>query len=79
MEHLRSNGISIHLDLPYPLLAERVGSLDARGVVMAPGQTLEALYEERQALYRRYADQTVDCTGLNHEQVVEKILKNLSA
>ena len=35
-------------------------------------------YEERLLLYRRYADAEVDCTSLNHEQVVRRIILCLS-
>ena len=32
------------------------------------------MYEERLPLYRRYADFTLDCTGLSHEQVAARIM-----
>ena len=32
------------------------------------------MYEERLPLYRCYADFTIDCTGLSHEQVVGRIV-----
>jgi shikimate kinase len=51
--------------------------MDSRGVVMVPGQTLRSLFEEREPLYGRCADLTVDCSGLTHEQVVERILDAL--
>jgi len=75
MAHLRREGIVVHLDLPLALLKRRVSDLDARGVVMAPGQTLEALYEDRQALYERYADVTVNCTNRTHDQVVHRVIQ----
>lgn len=78
MEHLRSSGLIIHLDLSPTDLEKRLSDLDARGVVRAPDQTLSDLYKEREPLYLRYADITVDCSGLSHEQVVEKILAALT-
>lgn len=74
MRHLKASGVVIHLDLSVLELEKRLSDLDARGVVRAPGQSIEDLYKEREPLYLRYADFTVDCDGLNHDQVVEKII-----
>jgi len=67
-----------YLTLPLEALEQRLTNLPSRGVVMTPGQDLNHLYEERDPLYRKYADVQVDCSGLNHEQVVEAILKKLN-
>ena len=74
MAHLKSNGVVLHLDLPLALLKRRLRDLDARGVVMAPDQTLENLFQERQPLYQLHADITIDCTNLTHEHVVKDII-----
>ncbi len=42
---------------------ERLGDLDERGVVHKEGQTLRDIYNERTALYEKYADITVDRTA----------------
>jgi len=47
----------------------------SRGVLRAPGQSLQSLFTEREPLYRRYADCTIDCTGLTHEGAVRAIMK----
>jgi shikimate kinase len=75
MKHLAKNGTIIHLDLAYDLIEKRITNLDSRGVVMAKGQTLKSLYNERHPLYRKYADITIDCDGLNHDEVVSAIIK----
>lgn len=77
MRHLRRTGVVVHLDLPLRQLKERLTNLPTRGVVMAAGQSLESLYNERQPLYLRYADRTVACAGLTHEGVVERIVEAL--
>lgn len=74
MQHLKASGLVLYLSLPLPLLTNRVTNLDSRGVVMAPGQSLASLYEERQPLYERYADLMIDCENLNHEQVVARAM-----
>ena len=43
---------------------------------MPKGQTLEALFDERLPLYKRYADITVD--GTDTEKAVEIILQKLN-
>jgi len=75
MRHLKARGIAIHMRLPLPLLRDRLTNIDSRGVVMTPGQSVEDLFEEREALYERYADVTVDCQGLTHEQTVARIIE----
>ena len=79
MEHLKATGPVVHLDLPLELLERRIENLRTRGVVIADGQTLGQLYEQRQPLYRRWADLTVACAGINHEQVVARTLAALRA
>lgn len=73
MAHLQSLGRVIFLDIKLTPLIERLNSLDARGVIYAPGQTINTLYSERRPLYRQYADSTVQCTGCTPEQIVQKL------
>lgn len=77
MEHLRSIGTVVYLQLTYEQVQERLGDLHARGVTMKPGQTLRDLYEERTPLYEHWAHQTISCDGLQLRQVVGKILSQL--
>lgn len=56
MWHLQQIGTVIYLDVPLPVLRQRLGDLQRRGVVLKPEQTLADLYQERTRLYRRYAD-----------------------
>ena len=78
MRHLREHGIVVHLSLPIEQIEQRVRNLEARGIVRAKGQSLRQLYEERQPLYCRYRHCEVDCTGRNHEDVVQAIIAALS-
>jgi len=73
MERFSRMGAIIHLDLDYPLLVERIRDLPTRGVVMAPGQTLRDLFDDRLPLYRRWATLTVNCDGKTQEEIVEEI------
>lgn len=78
MRHLKSIGTVIYLDLPYEEIRERLGDLNARGVVLHPGQTLSGLYEERAPLYEKYADMTIDCHEKSLRQLVLEIAEKLA-
>lgn len=77
MQHLKGLGIIVHLDLACELLQERLRRTDERGVVKDPNQSICQLYAERQPLYRRYAEITIDCAGLKHEEVVQRIVEEM--
>jgi shikimate kinase len=79
MKHLAKSGTIVHLDLNYALIEKRVTNLDSRGVVIAKGQTLKNLYNDRHPLYQKYADLTIPCGGLNHDEVVSAIIKALNS
>lgn len=59
MKHLKRGGRAIFLDVDYETLHKRLTDIRGRGVVLRDGQTLRELYDERLALYRRYADAAV--------------------
>lgn len=77
MAFLRDSGIIVHLDLDLPALEKRLTNLPARGVVMGPGTTLRQLFAEREPLYRKYADLTIDCAGRTHEEIVGSIARRV--
>lgn len=77
MEHLRSIGTVVFLDVPYVSLKKRLGNLARRGVVLKPGQTLHDLYRERLTLYRKYAHITVSTVDSDISQTVEAVCKAL--
>ena len=63
MEHYKARGKIIYLYCSFDVIEKRLGDFSKRGVVLKPGQTLKDLYEERCALYKKYADIVVDCSG----------------
>lgn len=77
MEHLQQIGTIVYLKLSYKTLELRLSNLTDRGVVLREGQTLRTLYEERCALYEKYADITVDEAGLSVEDTVAKIVQKI--
>ena len=77
MEHLKSNGIVVFLNVDLPTLVSRVHDFDTRGIAKRPDQSFSDLFEERVILYRRYADITVDCVDLSQEEVCANIIKRI--
>jgi len=77
MAHLKKDGIACFLHLGPDQLADRLENLATRGIAMAPGQSIESLYHERQPLYERYADITVDCTSKRPEATIGEIIRHL--
>lgn len=73
MKHLSQIGVVVYLKLSYEALTERLGDLNARGVTLREGQTLQDLYEERVPMYEKYARVTVDCEGKELREVAEEV------
>ena len=77
IESLKQSGILFYLYVPLSILKKRLKNISSRGVVMLHSQSLEQLFDERLPLYEQCADTVIDCTGKNHEQVVNEILSRL--
>ncbi|MBD5642036.1 MAG: shikimate kinase [Desulfovibrio sp.] len=77
MEHLKRLGSVVHLSLTLPEIEERVARNPERGISFGPGQTLEDLYNERMALYRRHASYECDSGLLNPEECAKWIIRKL--
>ena len=77
MEHLKKIACVVYLKCPYERLTKRLGDLKGRGVVLRDGQTLRSIYDERCALYEKYADVTVDEGRHGIEKTLELLLAQL--
>ena len=77
MNHLGSDGIFVFLDADIATLESRVKDYATRGLAKRPDQTFADLLAERVPLYAMYADITVKCAGLSHEQVCARIIAEL--
>ena len=78
MEHLRRFGPVVYLDVPMPVVLERIARNPDRGLAIAPGQTLEELFREREELYRRYADVTVAACGVTPAESARRVIEKLA-
>lgn len=74
MEYLKSGGIVIYLKISFEEMVRRLKNITTRGIVLIPGQSLPDMYHQRIPLYEKYADRTIDCSGDDFENIVEKVI-----
>ena len=74
MSKLKKISTVIFLDVNVTELEKRLSNIRTRGVAMKKGTTVRKLYEERLPYYQKYADITLDCTGLTAEESVDEIV-----
>jgi len=79
MRHLKTGGTVVFLDISLDTVLARIGNYSLRGISKKPDQSLLELYEERSALYSRYADLTIRGDALNHEQVCDALIEGLGS
>lgn len=73
MQHLKSLGRIVYLEVPFEQLAGRLRDVRSRGVVLKSGQTLRDLFAERVPLYEEWADLTVSEEGRTLEETVRAL------
>lgn len=78
MTHLKQSSLFILLDVPLPILQQRVGDFSSRGLIKTEGQSFGQLFYERLPLYRKYADVIVPCDGKSVDAICQLICKILS-
>ncbi|MBR4861619.1 MAG: shikimate kinase [Firmicutes bacterium] len=74
-EHFKKDGVVVFLHVPVEEIERRLSNLATRGVTLEPGQTVADLYYQRLPLYQKFADITIDTTGLCLEETVAEIVK----
>lgn len=77
MEHLKKLGPIVHVDLPLETIKERIARNPERGLAMAPGQSLEDIFNERQALYANAATLYLDTQNISAPDCACRILELL--
>ncbi|WP_022666841.1 shikimate kinase [Desulfospira joergensenii] len=75
MIHLQTLSTIIHLDASFDTIEKRIKNFETRGIAKDKDQTFKDLYDERQRLYRKYADITVDTDGITQDEVAAQIEK----
>ena len=79
MAHLARNATVIYLESSLETLESRIHNYSTRGIAKRPEQSFEALFTERTALYRQYADMTVSNDHATPDALVSTIEKKLTA
>lgn len=77
MEHLAKLGIIVYLNVDLNLILERIAKNPERGLAIAPGQTIEDLFHERELLYKKYANITLDAKTMSPKECAQKLMKML--
>ena len=75
MKRFKEIGVVIYLYVSFETMLERLGDYSKRGLVMRPDQTIKDLYDERTALYEKYADITINCDGVEYHKYRAELLK----
>ncbi len=74
VEELTALGLE---DVSLDELRRRIHNYDSRGIARRAEQSFEALFTERDALYRQYADIVIDGNGKRHDEIIEELLMAL--
>ena len=74
MNHFKEIGPVVYLQVPFETINQRISNAKNRGVVLKEGQTLKDLYDERTALFEKYADYTISEEGLSLEETIDEVL-----
>ncbi len=78
MEHLKSIGKIVYVNVPLQVLKKRITNMKTRGIVFGKGETLDDVFMKRTPLYEKYADIIINVSKSNSlEQTVNKIVKGL--
>ena len=78
MDYLKSCGPVVYLEVPLDELRRRIHNYETRGIARRPDQSFAELFEERAALYRKYADITVTCDDHGPGEVIAQVLAALN-
>ncbi len=78
MSHLRSISNIVFLDVEFEEILRRIHNFETRGIAKAETQTFRDLFDERQALYKKYSDLAIDCNEPDQEEIAVMISSKFS-
>ncbi len=73
MAHLLGISKIIFLEIDFEEINNRIHNFQTRGIAKANNQSFKDLFRERQILYKKYADITIDCNVLDQEELAAQI------
>ncbi len=65
MSHLLNISRVIFLEVGFEEIKKRIHNFKTRGIAKSKNQTFRELYDERQFLYKKYAEITINCNRLD--------------
>ena len=74
MRHLKKMAHCIYLDLPLDEVERRVVNFESRGIAASQDMTLTHIYEERKALYAKYADISISVGNELPTETFDKVI-----
>lgn len=77
IKHLKNNGKIFYLDVPLNEIKKRLNNISTRGIAANKNDSIESIFNERESLYKKYADEIIDLTDCSVEQAVEEICKKI--
>ncbi|MBQ9537148.1 MAG: shikimate kinase [Desulfovibrionaceae bacterium] len=77
MEHLKSLGFIVYLEVPLKILEARVAAFPDRGIAMDAQESLADLYAERIPLYERWSNLSCNNSAMSVEDCVQWICEHL--
>jgi shikimate kinase len=77
MNHLLGISTVIFLMADFEVIKKRIHNFKTRGIAKTEDQTFRELFEERQILYRKYAEITIDCNKLGQEDLASQIAESI--
>lgn len=77
MQHLKDIGTIVHLDVPLEDIVARLQNHSTRGLAIGPGMTLRDLYYQRESIYQKWAEVSINCHQRTPQQIVDEILRRL--
>jgi shikimate kinase len=77
MSHLLNISKVIFLEVSFEEIKRRIHNFKTRGIAKSENQTFRELYDERQYLYKKYAEITINCNRLDQEEIAMSILESI--
>jgi len=77
MSHLLNISKVIFLEVSFKEIKRRIHNFKTRGIAKSKDQTFRDLYDERQSLYKKYAEITINCDRLDQEEIAMSIYESI--
>ena len=75
MSHLLGISKVIFLEVHFEEIKKRIHNFETRGIAKSKNQSFRELFEERQILYKKYAEITVNCNESDQEELALQIAR----